>query len=128
MKSFLNAISNGEQGFYINNSVFLPFHCEIISIWLGKEMSRLSAPDVITDITDTEVLGLREGDFYTNLVFRKRSDLAKELGHHKGHIILRAAEKGTDIFQTENLHYIRIGFHDHEKKLSLEIIDNPFDL
>jgi hypothetical protein len=128
MKSFLNVISNGEQGFYINNSVFLPFHCEIISIWLGKEMSRLSAPDVITDITDAEVLGLREGDFYTNLVFRKRSDLAKELGHHKGHIILRAAEKGTDIFQTENLHYIRIGFHDHEKKLSLEIIDNPFDL
>ena len=128
MKSFLSAISNGEQGFYINNSVFLPFHCEIISIWLGKEMSLLSAPDVITDITDAEVLGLREGDFYTNLVFRKRSDLAKELGHHKGHIILRAAEKGTDIFQTENLHYIRIGFHDHEKGLSLEIIDNPFDL
>ena len=128
MKSFIAAIKNEEKGFVIKNSVFLPFHCEIITIWLGKEMSLLSAPDLITDITDADVLGVREGDFYTNLVFRKWGDLAKELGHHKGHVILRAAEKGADIFQAENLHYIRIGFHDHQKELSLEIIDNPYDL
>jgi len=128
MKSFIAAIKAEEKGFVIKNSVFLPFHCEIITIWLGKEMSLLSTPDLITDLTDAEVLGIREGDFYTNLVFRKRSDLAKELGHHKGHVILRAAEKGADIFQPENLHYIRIGFHDHQKELSLELIDNPHDL
>ncbi len=128
MKSFIATVKNGEKGFVIKNSVFLPFHCEIITIWIGKEMSLLSVPELITDLTDAEVLGVREGDFYTNLVFRKWSDLAKELGHHKGHIILRAAEKGTDIFQAENLHYIRIGFHDHQKELSFEIIDNPYDL
>ncbi|MBZ4219975.1 MAG: hypothetical protein LAC69_07330 [Chlorobium sp.] len=128
MKSFIAAIKNEEKGFVIKNSVFLPFHCEIITIWIGKEMSLLSAPDLITDVTDAEVLGVREGDFYTNLVFRKWSDLPKELGHHKGHIILRAAEKGADIFKVENLHYIRIGFQDHKKELSFEIIDNPYDL
>ncbi len=128
MKSFIAAIKNEEKGFVIKNSVFLPFHCEIITIWIGKEMSLLSAPDLITDVTDAEVLGVREGDFYTNLVFRKWNDLSKELGHNKGHIILRAAEKGADIFKVENLHYIRIGFQDHKKELSFEIIDNPYDL
>ena len=128
MKSFIAAVKNEEKGFVIKNSVFLPFHCEIISIWVGKEMSLLSTPDLITDIIDSDVVGIREGEFYTNLVFRKWSDLAKELGHHKGHVILRAAEKGADIFQPENLHYIRIGFYDHQKELSLEIIDNPYDL
>jgi hypothetical protein len=128
MKSFIAAIKNEEKGFVIKNSVFLPFHCEIITIWIGKEMSLLSAPDLITDVTDAEVLGVREGNFYTNLVFRKWSDLPKELGHNKGHIILRAAEKGADIFKVENLHYIRIGFQDHKKELSFEIIDNPYDL
>jgi len=128
MKSFIDAIKAEEKGFVIKNSVFLPFHCEIITIWLGKEMSLLSTPNLITDLTDGEVLGVREGEFYTNLVFRKWSDLRKELGHHKGHIILRAAEKGVDIFRLENLHYIRISFHDHLKNLSFEIIDNPYDL
>ncbi len=128
MKSFIAAIKNEEKGFVIKNSVFLPFHCEIITIWIGKEMSLLSAPDLITDVTDAEVLGVREGDFYTNLVFRKWNDLSQELGHNKGHIILRAAEKGADIFKVENLHYIRIGFQDHKKELSFEIIDNPYDL
>ncbi len=32
MKSFLYAVKNGEQGFAVRNSVFLPFHCEIIKI------------------------------------------------------------------------------------------------
>jgi hypothetical protein len=128
MKSFIAAVKNGEKGFVIKNSVFLPFHCEIITIWLGKEMSLLSVPDLITDITDAEVLGVREGEFFTNLVFRKWNNLAKELGHDKGHIILHAAEKGSDIFRSENLHYIRISFQDHKKEISLEIIDNPLDL
>lgn len=91
-------------------------------------MSLLASPELITDLTDSEVLAIREGDFYTNLVFRKWSDFAKELGHNKGHIILRASEKGADIFRSENLHYIRIVFHDHKKEISFEIIDNPRDL
>ena len=128
MKSFLTAINNGEHGFVIKNSVFLPFHCEIISIWIGKEMSFISTPDIITDLGDSAALQIREGESYTNLVFRKWNDLSKELGHHSGHIILHAAEKGANIFSKENLHYIRIGVHDHTKELSLEIIDNPFDL
>jgi hypothetical protein len=128
MKSFTAAVSKGEKGFAVHNSVFLPFHCEIISIWIGKEMSLLSVPDEIVDLGDAEVIGVREGESYTNLVFRKRGDLAKELGNHKGHIILHAAEKGTDIFNAENRHYIKIGFHDHRKELSFEIINDPFEL
>jgi hypothetical protein len=128
MKSFITAIKNGEHGFFLKNSVFLPFHCEIISIWIGKELSFISMPDDITDLGDRSVLIIREGESYTNIVFRKWNDFSKELGHHKGHIILHAAEKGADVFNNGNLHYIRIGFHDHIKELSMEIIDNPFDL
>ena len=128
MKSFTAAIRDGETGFAVHNSVFLPFHCEIISIWIGKEMSLLSVPDEITDLGDTEVIGMREGESYTNLVFRKWGDLTRELGYHKGHIILYAVEKGEDMFNAENRHYIRIGFHDHRKELSFEIVDDPFQL
>ena len=128
MKSFITAITNDEHGFFIKNSVFLPFHCEILSIWIGKELSFISTPDDITDFGDRSVLFIREGESFTNLVFRKWNDLSKELGHHKGHIILHAAEKGADIFKKENLHYIRISVHDDTKELSLEIMDNPFDL
>ena len=39
MKSFLYAVKNGEQGFDFRNSFFLPFHCEIINIWIGREIS-----------------------------------------------------------------------------------------
>lgn len=128
MKSFAAAIRNGETGFAVHNSLFLPFHCEIINIWIGKEMSLLSVPDEIVDLLDAEVIGIREGESYTNLVFRKRGDLAKELGNHKGHIILHATEKGEDIFKAENRHYIKIGFHDHQKELVFEIVNDPFQL
>lgn len=128
MKSFLDAVSKGEKGFVIKNAVFLPFHCEIISIWIGKEMSLLATPELIVDLAESDSIALREGDSYTNIVFRKWSDLSKELGHHKGHIILRAAEKGADIFTSENIHYIRIGFQDHQKEIVFEIIDDPYAL
>jgi hypothetical protein len=128
MKSFLRAISNGEHGFVIKNSLFLPFHCEIISIWIGKEMTLISTPDFIVDLSDTDIVGIREGFSYTNLVFKKWNDLVKELGYHKGHVILHAAEKESDVFINENLHYIRIGFQAGEKNVSLEVIDSPYDL
>jgi len=128
MKSFVNASKNGETGFVIRNSLFLPFHCELLSIWIGKEMSLLSAPDLITDISNPEILGIRETESFTNLVFRKWGDLAKELGHEKGHIILHAAEKGADVFGSGNLHYIRIAFCDRQKAVCFEIIDNPYEL
>lgn len=128
MNSFISAIGNGQKGFAVSNSLFLPFHCEIITIWIGKEMSLLSSPELIADLGDPEVIGIREGASYTNLVFRKRGDLAKELGHRKGHIILYATEKGEDIFRHENLHYIRIGFHNESREISFRIIDDPFQL
>lgn len=128
MKSFNAAARNGETGFAIGNSVFVPFHCDIISIWIGKEMSLLSVPDLITDLADTETIGIREGASFTNLVFRKWGDLSKELGNHKGHIILHAVEKGEDIFKSENRHYIRMGFHDHDRELFIKIVNDPFDL
>ncbi|MDP8306044.1 MAG: hypothetical protein RAO75_06020 [Candidatus Chlorobium antarcticum] len=128
MKSFINAAKNGETGFVIRNSLFLPFHCELLSIWIGKEMSLLSAPDLITDIANPDILGVREVESFTNLVFRKWGDLAKELGHEKGHIILHAAEKGADVFVSGNLHYIRIAFCNRQKEVCFEIIDNPYEL
>lgn len=128
MKSFINAVANKETGLVIRNSLFLPFHCELLSIWVGKEMSLLAAPDLLCDLANRKVVGVREGDSYTNIVLRRWSDLPKELGHEKGHVILHAAEKGADIFKPENLHYIRISFHDRGKKISFEIIDDPFNL
>ncbi len=125
-KSFLESIDKGEKGFVLENSVYLPFHCEMISIWIGKEMSFLASPDKIVDIGDTATLGIREGETYTNLVFRKWKDLYKEIGHHKGHIIIHAAEKGADVFRSQNLHYIRIGFIDNKRDIAFEIIDDPF--
>ncbi len=128
MKSFVDAIDHEKHGFCIKNSLFLPFHCEIITIWLGKEMSLLATPEVIIDLADTEVLGIREGESYTNLVFRKWGDLAKELSRHKGHIILHAAEKGADIFNKEALFYIKIHFGEARRDIFFELVDDPFDL
>jgi len=128
MKSFVDAIRQEQHGFCIKNSLFLPFHCEIITIWIGKEMSLLATPDVISDLEDAEVLGIREGQSYTNLVFRKWSDLAKELGRHKGHIILHAAEKNADIFNKDNLFYIKIHFGEEKRDIFFELVNDPFDL
>jgi hypothetical protein len=128
MKSFVDAVGKKEQGFFVRNSIFLPFHFEVISIWIGKEMSLLSAPEILVDFCDAGDVGIREGISYTNLVFRKWKDIKRELGHHSGHIIIHAAEKGADLFRNENLHYIRISFKDNRKELDFELIDNPFDL
>ncbi|MGB0130282.1 hypothetical protein [Chlorobium sp.] len=128
MKRFTEAISNGEKGFYLGNSVFFPFHFDLVSIWIGKEMSLLSSPEIITDLSDPATLGVREGESFTNLVFRKWSDLGRELGHHKGHIVLHAAEKGSDIFRPENLHYIQACFQHKHKDIAFNIIKDPFEL
>lgn len=128
MKSFVEAIGRKEKGLVIMNSIFLPFHCEIISIWIGKEMSLLSVPELIVDFCDHGDIGVREGHSYTNLVFRKWKDLQREIGNHKGHVIIHAAEKDADLFRSENLHYIRMSFKDNRKEVELEIIDNLFDL
>ncbi len=128
MKSFITAIQGGAAGLVIRNSLFLPFHCEIISIWIGKDLSFVAAPDLITDLGDAEAIWIREGVSYTNLVFRKWDDLQRELGHHKGHVILHVAEKGEDIFCAGNLHYIRASFREHLREVTLEIVDDPFRL
>ncbi|NTW84352.1 MAG: hypothetical protein HGB36_13505 [Chlorobiaceae bacterium] len=127
-KSFVDAVGKGERGFVVKNSVFLPFHFELISIWAGKEMSLLAAPELMVDFCDAPDIGVREGRSYTNLVFRKWKNIQHELGHHKGHIVIHAAEKGADLFDKANLHYIRISFRDDRKELQFELIDNPFEL
>jgi hypothetical protein len=127
-KGCIQVIEQGTRGFYIRNSLYLPFHCEILSIWVGREMSFIAAPELLCDMMDSEVLALREGDRYTNLVFRKWGDMAKELGNNKGHVILFAAEKGSDLFQAEQRFYIRITFELEPRELSFELLDNPFYL
>ena len=128
MKGFVQAIQDGENGLVFRNSIFVPFHLELLSVWIGKEMSLLAVPDLLTDFCDGNAqIAVREGDRYTNLVFRKFGDLPKELGRSKGHIILHAAEKGSDIFDEENRHYIKVGFTDRHI-LDFELVDDPFYL
>ncbi len=128
MKGFVQAIQDGEKGMVFRNSLFLPFHLELLSIWIGKEMSLLAVPDILTDFCNgSNELAVREGSHYTNLVFKKGGDLRKELGHCKGHIILYAAEKHGDIFRPENRHYIKSCFTDRHI-VNLELIDDPFYL
>jgi hypothetical protein len=129
MKGFIVSIADGKKGLVFGNSVFLPFHLELISVWIGKEMSLLSAPDIVVDLCDdNDDVAVREGCTYTNLVFRKYRDLARDLGNDKCHIVLYAAEKGSDIFPAENRHYIRLEFQLRSKEISLDIIDDPFTL
>ncbi|ASQ89920.1 hypothetical protein CHL67_02385 [Prosthecochloris sp. GSB1] len=128
MKGFVRAIQDGETGMVFRNAIYLPFHLEILSVWMGKEMSLLAVPELLTDLTEGNgLIGLREGEWYTNIVFRRSGDLRKELGHEKGHIILHAAEKGSDLFREENRHYIRIGFSD-KHLLRFELVEDPFYL
>ena len=65
---------------------------------------------------------------YTNLLFRNWNDLLKELAHQIGHIILRVAEKGSDILKSKSIHDIRIGFPDHQKEIFFEFIDGSYDV
>ena len=128
MKGFVQAIKDGEEGMIFRDSVFLPFHLEILSVWVGKEMSLLAVPDVYTDFCEGNGrLAVREGAAYTNLVFRKGGDIRKELGRCKGHIIIQAAEKGSDIFDAENRHYIRVCFT-NKHTLEFELVEDPFYL
>jgi len=128
MKGFVQAIQDGETGMVFRNSVFLPFHLELLSVWIGKEMSLLAVPDLLTDLCQGNgQIAVREGDHYTNIVFRKISDLRKEIGGSKGHVILHAGEKDADIFQEENRHYIKIFLTD-KHVIEFELIEDPFYL
>lgn len=123
------AIEAGDKGLLIKNSIFLPFHVELLSVWVGKDMSLLSKPDLITDFTPGNgEISIREGESYTNLVFTHHKDLRKEYGHYKGHIILYGTEKGADIFDPDRRHYMKLSFHHDKEEVDLELIDDPFDL
>ncbi len=128
MKGFVQAIKDGEKGLIFRNSVFLPFHLELLSVWIGKEMSLLAVPDLLTDFCEGNgQLAVRERERYTNLVFRKGGDIRKELGRSKGHIIMHAAEKGADIFNEENRHYIKVCFTNRHI-IEFELVEDPFYL
>ena len=128
-KSMRQAVQDGDKGLLIKNSVYLPFHMELLSVWIGKDMSMVSTPDVLTDFSSGHgELHVREGDSYTNLIFVHHKDLKKEYGHYKGHIILYAVEKGEDIFATKNRHFVKLSFHDDTDNIYLELLDDPFSL
>jgi len=128
-KTIRQSIEAGEKGFLIRNSIFLPFHFELLSVWIGKDMSMVSRPDVLTDFSiQNGDIHMREEESYTNLVFVRHKELKKEYGHYKGHIILFCTEKGADIFVKEKQHHVKLSFHDDTNNVYMELIDDPFDL
>ncbi len=128
-KTIRQAIEAKETGFLIKNSIFLPFHLELLSVWIGKDMSLVSRPDLLTDFVGPKSeIQIREGESYTNLVFSHHKELKKEYGHYKGHIILFGTEKGADIFDETQRHYVKLSFHDDTNNVYMELIDDPFDL
>lgn len=128
-KSIHQVVEQKEKGFLIKNSIFLPFHFELLSIWIGKDMSMIAKPDLFTDFSERNGdVHIRESESYTNLIFVSHKDLKREYGHYKGHIILYCTEKGTDIFDAKNRHYVKLSFHDDTNSVYMEIIDDPFDL
>jgi hypothetical protein len=129
LKTIRESIDQGDKGLLIKNSIFLPFHMELLSVWIGKDMSLIAKPELYTDFSEKagDIL-VREAASYTNLLFGNHKDLKKEYGHYKGHIILMGTEKGADIFKGENRHYIKMSFHDDTNNVYLELIDDPFDL
>jgi hypothetical protein len=129
IKTIRQAVEAGETGFLIKNSIFLPFHIELLSVWIGKDMSLISKPDILTDFSDQKGdIHIREGESYTNLIFVHHKELKKEYGHYKGHIILYGTEKNADIFDKERRHYVKLSFHDDTNNVYMELIDDPFDL
>ena len=129
MTGFFEAITQGRRGLVFGNSLYLPFQLDILTIWVGKEMSMISSPQVIVDLCPgSEDVALRENENWTNIVFRGHGDLVREFGNGKGHVILYAVEKGHDPFVQEHRHYIRVSFAMHAKEISLELIDDPFQL
>jgi len=128
-KTIQAAIDAKETGFLIKNSIFLPFHLELLSVWIGKDMSLVSRPDVLTDFGGNKSeIHIREGASYTNLVFVNHKELKREYGNYKGHIILLSTEKGGNIFDKTRRHYIKLSFHDDTNNVYMELIDDPFEL
>jgi len=128
-RSIQSAIDTHLKGFVRFNSVFLPCHFELLSVWVGKEMSLLAKPDVLVDFVGEKAhVGIREGTSFTNLVFRQHKELNRELGRYKGHVVLQVVEKGGDVFDPAARHFLKLGFHDDEDEVSLELIDDPFNL
>ncbi len=129
IKTIKQATDAKETGFLIKNSIFLPFHLELLSVWMGKDMSLVSRPDVITDFGGRKSdIHIREGETYTNLIFVNHKELKREYGHYKGHIILFCTERGDDIFDKTKRHYIKLSFHDDTNNVYMELIDDPFEL
>ena len=128
-KTIHQAIEAKETGLLIKNSIFLPFHIELLSVWIGKDMSMISKPDLLTDFTERNGdVHIRESESYTNLIFVSHKDLKREYGHYKGHIILYCTNKGADIFDNSHRHYIKLSFHDDTNVVYMELTDDPFSL
>lgn len=128
-QTMVETIKSGATGLVYKNSVFLPFHFELLSIWVGKEMSLLASPEHYVDFCGCDGdVGIRTGETYTNLIFRQYKDLVKDFSRNRGHVILKCTEKGADIFNKANRHFVKIGFEEDPIRVSMELIDDPFDL
>lgn len=128
-RKMVETINAGSTGLVFKNSVFLPFHFELISVWVGKEMSFLASPEHYVDFCGCDGdVGIRTGETYTNLIFREYKDLVHEFSKNRGHVVLYCTEKGADLFQKDARHYVKIGFEENSRQTSLELIDDPFDL
>ncbi len=128
-KTIHQVVESKASGFLIKNSIFLPFHFELLSIWIGKDMSMVSKPDLLTDFSEHNGdVHIRESESYTNLIFVAHKDLKREYGHYKGHIILYCTEKGANIFDEDQRHYVKLSFHDDSNAVYMELKDDPFDL
>lgn len=129
MEGFVESIRNGRRGLVLGNSIYLPFRLDLLSVWIGKEMSMLATPELMVDLCPGNGdVAIREEPGWTNIVFRRYRDLAREFGGGRGHVVLYAAEKGGDLFAPDQRHYIRISFDRDGKDASFEIIDDPFML
>lgn len=128
-KTIKQIIDSKKNGFLIKNSIFLPFQFELLSVWIGKDMSMLSKPDLLTDFTEKNGdVHIRTGEYFTNMIFVNHKDLKHDYGNYKGHIVLFCTEKNADIFDETQRHYIKLSFHDDTDNIYIEMIDDPFYL
>ena len=123
-----DTLDNKHKGFVRLNSIYLPFHFELISVWVGKEMSLLDVPEQIADFAPGSEVAIREGEHYTNIILRKHKNLRREYGHYRGHVVLCCAEKGSDIFNPDNRYFLKLSFRDDSDEVTIEKVTDPFKL
>jgi hypothetical protein len=98
-RTISEALEQNLHGYTIGRRLSLPFHADLISIIVGKQISHFGGPDVITDFSPSqnEVLAVVHEN-RTDLYFEKYSSLQSELGHWKGTLIITCCGDSDDLF------------------------------